>query len=219
MSLLFVTGSDTGVGKTFVACALATLLRRRGQRVAGMKPIETGVERAPEDAVRLRQAANDPAPLDDVCPYRLRAPLAPAVAARLEGVTIDVDRLVALAARRATTADLLLIEGAGGLLVPVVERITYLDIAARLAAPLLIVGANRLGTINHCALTARVAREAGLAVSGFVLSQPSPETDASASSNAEMIAALTGLPCWGVLPHAASFEVAAAALRLPTPRS
>jgi dethiobiotin synthetase len=216
VSLLFVTGSDTGVGKTFVACLLATVLRQRGQRVAVMKPVETGVEREPEDAVRLRHAAADPAPLDDICPYRLRAPLAPVVAARLEGVTIDVDRLVALAARRAATADVLLLEGAGGLLVPVVERITYLDIAARLAAPLLIVGANRLGTINHCALTARVAREAGLRVCGFVLSQPCPETDTSAASNAEIIAALTGLGCWGVLPHAASFEAAAAALRVPS---
>jgi dethiobiotin synthetase len=180
-----------------------------------MKPVETGVEREPEDAVRLRQAAGDPAPLDDICPYRLRAPLAPAVAARLEGLTIDVERLVELATRRAATADVLLIEGAGGLLVPVVEGITYLEIAARLAAPLLIVGANRLGTINHCALTARVARDAGLRAYGFVLSQPSAETDASASSNAEMIAALTGLPCWGVLPHAASFESVVTALRVP----
>jgi dethiobiotin synthetase len=212
VSLLFVTGSDTGVGKTFVACALASLLRQRGRRVAVMKPIETGVEREPEDAVRLRQAAGDPAPLDDVCPYRLRAP---AVAARLEGVTIDVDRLVALAERRAAAADVLLVEGAGGLLVPVVGTVTFLDVAARLAAPVLIVGANRLGTINHCALTARVARDAGLRVCAFVLSQPSPETDASASSNAEMIAALTALPCWGVLPHAASFEEAVGALRVP----
>jgi dethiobiotin synthetase len=97
----------------------------------------------------------------------------------------------------------------------VVEGITYLEIATRLAAPLLIVGANRLGTINHCALTARVARDAGLRVCAFVLSQPSAETDASASSNAEMISALTGLTCWGVLPHAASFASAAAALRVP----
>jgi dethiobiotin synthetase len=215
VTLLFITGSDTGVGKTFVACALATLLRHRGRRVAVMKPIETGVEREPEDAVRLRQAADDPAPLDDVCPYRLRAPLAPAVAARQEGVTIDIDRLVRLAARRAAAADVLLVEGAGGLLVPIVGRITYLDLAARLDAPLLIVGANRLGTINHCALTARVASEAGLRVSGFVLSQPSPVTDASASSNAEMIATLTGLPCWGVLPHATSVESVVSALRVP----
>jgi len=122
MSALLVTGTDTGVGKTFVACALATALRQRGRRVAVMKPVETGVEGEPADALALRAAAADPAPLGDICPYRLRAPLAPAVAARLEGVTIDVARLVALVARRRQDADVLLVEGAGGLLVPLDAR-------------------------------------------------------------------------------------------------
>ena len=100
MSGLFVTGTDTGVGKTFVASALATALRARERRVGVVKPVETGVVCEPEDALALRAAAGDPAPLDDVCPYRLRAPLAPAVAARLEGVRINVDHLVALIERR-----------------------------------------------------------------------------------------------------------------------
>src|SRR5437867_9431252 len=98
---LFVTGTDTGVGKTFVTCALAHALRRRGARVAVAKPVETGVDEEPEDACRLRAAAADPAALTDICAYRLRAPLAPAVAARGEGVTIDVERIVALLRRRA----------------------------------------------------------------------------------------------------------------------
>jgi len=215
VSVLFVTGTDTGVGKTFVACALATLLRARGRRVGVMKPIETGVEIEPEDAIRLRRAAGDATPLDDVCPYRLRAPLAPAVAASLEGVTIDVDHVLTLAARRAASVDVLLIEGAGGLLVPIVGTVTYLDLATRLAAPLLIVGANRLGTINHCALTARVARGAGLSVRGFVLSQPTRVTDVSAATNADVITSLTGLECLGVLPNSESYEAAAGALRPP----
>src|SRR5438132_216740 len=120
-------------------------------------PVETGVEGEPADALVLRAAAADPAPLGDICPYRLRAPLAPAVAARLEGVTIDVARLVALVARRRQDADVLLVEGAGGLLVPLDARTTYAELAVRAGLPLLIVGANRLGTVNHCALTARVA--------------------------------------------------------------
>ena len=90
-----------------------------------MKPVETGVDGEPEDALALRAAAADPAPLDDVCPYRLRAPLAPAVAARAEGVTIDVDRLAALIRRRQAAADVLLVEGAGGLLVPIRDAITW----------------------------------------------------------------------------------------------
>src|SRR5262249_49549878 len=106
---LFVTGTDTGVEKTFVAGALAHALRRRGARVAVAKPVETGVEGEPEDACRLRAAAADPAPLIDVCPYRLRAPLAPAVAARQEGLTIDGDRIVAPLHPRAAQADVLLV--------------------------------------------------------------------------------------------------------------
>ena len=212
MSALFVTGTDTGVGKTFVACALATALRERGRRIAVMKPVETGVEDEPADALALRAAAADPAPLDDICPYRLRAPLAPAVAARLEGVTIDVARLVALVARRRQEADVLLVEGAGGFLVPLDAQTTWAELAARAGLPLLIVGANRLGTVNHCALTARVAAAAGLVVRGFVLSQPGAETDASAATNAETIAVLTGLRCLGVLGHSAAPAEAGGAL-------
>jgi dethiobiotin synthetase len=210
---VLVTGTDTGVGKTYVACLLARALRRRGARVAVLKPAETGVTTAPEDAIRLRAAADDPAPLDDVCPYRLRAPLAPAVAARAEAVTIDVDAVVALAARRAAAADVLLVEGAGGLLVPLAGRTTYLDLATQLRLPLLIVAANRLGTVNHCALTARVAAAAAVAVRGFVLSAPVAETDPSAATNAATIADLTGLPCLAVLAHGAGDEAGGALAR------
>jgi dethiobiotin synthetase len=215
MSGVLVTGTDTGVGKTFVACALAHALRARGRTVAVMKPVETGVSDRPNDAVALCEAAADPAPLDDVCPYRLRAPLAPAVAARLENVTIDLARLEALVRRRLDAADVLVVESAGGLLVPIADSVTYADLAARLRLPLLVVAANRLGTVNHCALTARVAAATGLTVLGVVLSQPAPETDVSADTNAATIAALTGLPILGELPHFASPLAAAAALRLP----
>ncbi len=201
MSIVFVTGTDTGVGKTFVSCALALALRDAGQRVGVLKPIETGVIGDPEDAMRLREAADDPSPLDDVCPYRLRAPLAPAAAAPAEGVVIDVERIVALIERRAATVDVLVVEGAGGLLVPITATCTYLDLALRLALPTLIVAANRLGTLNHCALTARVARAAGLHVHGIVLSQPAAETDPSAASNPTLVAAMTALPVLAVLPH------------------
>jgi dethiobiotin synthetase len=209
VSTLFVTGTDTGVGKTFVACAIAHALRARGRRVGVVKPVETGVDGEPEDACRLRAAAGDASSLDDVCPYRLRAPLAPAVAARLEGVTIDVDRIAGLIARRASAVDVLLVEGAGGLLVPITGTTTYLDLAVRLRAPLLIVAANRLGTVNHCALTARVAAAAGVEVRGFVLSQPAPETDASAETNADTIATLTGLRCLASVGYVRSPEEAA----------
>jgi dethiobiotin synthetase len=216
VSGLFITGTDTGVGKTFVACALAVALRRAGRRVAVMKPVETGVDRDPDDALRLRAAAGDPAPLEDICPYRLRAPLAPAVAARRESVVLDLERILALARRRATEADVFLVEGAGGLLVPLDARTTFAELALGLDLPLLIVAANRLGAINHCALTARAAVAAGLAVRGFVLSQANAAPDASTTENAEMIGALTGLPCLATLPHCLSPEEAATLLRPET---
>jgi dethiobiotin synthetase len=215
VSVLFVTGTDTGVGKTFVACALAHAFRAAGRRVGVVKPVETGVDGAPDDAMRLRDAAADPAPLDDVCPYRLRAPLAPSVAAAREGVTIDLGRIVALIERRASATDELIVEGAGGILVPIAGTTTYLDLALRLNLPLLVVAANRLGTVNHCALTARVAAAARLAIRGFVLSQVARETDPSAETNAATIGDLTGLRCLGVLPHLARPEDAARLLTLP----
>ena len=215
MPALFVTGTDTGVGKTFVACALAHAWRAAGRRVGVVKPVETGVDGEPEDARRLAVAADDRSPLDDVCPYRLRAPLAPSVAAAREGVTIDLDAIVALIARRAREVDVLLVEGAGGLLVPIVGTWTYCDLAVRLALPLVLVAANRLGTVNHAALTVRVAEAAGLDVRGFVLSQPAPVTDVSAETNAATITALTGRRCLGVVPHLPRPEDAAALIELP----
>jgi dethiobiotin synthetase len=214
MSGVLVTGTDTGVGKTFVACALAHALRATGRSVAVMKPVETGVSGQPEDAIALREAASDPAALDEICPYRLRAPLAPSVASRLERVPIDLGRLEALVRRRLDAADVLIVEGAGGLLVPISDGVTYADLAARLNLPLLVVAANRLGTINHCALTARVAEVMGLDVLGIVLSQPTPRDDSTAT-NAETIAALTGLPILGELPHLDGPGAAARLLELP----
>ena len=109
MGALFVTGTDTGVGKTFVGCALAHAWRSVGRTVGVVKPVETGVDGEPEDARALAHAAGDRSPLDDVCPYRFRAPLAPSVAAALEGRTVDVDRIAALITRRAGTVDVLLV--------------------------------------------------------------------------------------------------------------
>lgn len=214
MTALFVTGTDTGVGKTFVACGLAHALRAAGRTVTVMKPVETGVETAPEDALRLRAAAGDPAPLDVVCPWRFRAPLAPSEAARAEGATIDVDDLVGRVAARARSADVLLVEGAGGLLVPIRNRITWLDVLQRTGLPMIVVAANRLGVVNHVALTSRVATDAGIAVRGFVLSHPTPSRDASSDRNATTIAELTALPCLAIVPHATEPSATVAAYDL-----
>lgn len=218
MAGILVTGTDTGVGKTVVACALAASLVERGVRVAVWKPVETGIEPGAEnssDAALLAGAVRSREPLDAVCTYRLRAPLAPAVAARLENVTIDLARLEQAYRRRADRAELVIVEGAGGLLVPLTGRSTYLDLARRLDVPILIVAANRLGTINHTALTARVAAAEGVRVAGFVLNDPlaarpdgapapgaMPSAhDLSPVTNRDAIVEQTGLPCLGELPH------------------
>jgi dethiobiotin synthetase len=220
MAGILVTGTDTGVGKTAVACAIAASLAQRGLRVSAWKPVETGIEPGAEessDAALLARAAASGEPPDSVCTYRLRAPLAPAVAARLEGITIDFAHLEQAYRQRAGRADAVIIEGAGGLLVPLAGRSTYVDLARRLAVPILIVTANRLGTINHTALTARVAAAEGLRVVGFVLNHPMPVPvalatpaapgavpsvrDLSPATNRDAIIEQTGLPCFGELPH------------------
>ena len=172
MAGLFITGTDTGVGKTFVARGIASALRARGRRVGVLKPVETGcgagMTRRPADALALRSAAGSTLSVDRICPYRLDAPLAPDVAARLENVRIDPE--VILAAFRVIDADhdLTIVEGAGGLLVPIVQRYAMADLARDLDLPLLVVVDSRLGAINHTLLTLEAAAARGLAVRGYV---------------------------------------------------
>jgi len=185
MSGLLVTGTDTGVGKTVVACALVADLVRRGLNIAVWKPAETGWNPSAEetsDAARLRRAAGSTEPLEAICPYRLREALAPAAAAHLEGVSIDVGHLARVCRERQASSDLLIAEGAGGLLVPIVGRTTYADLARELDLSLLIVAPNRLGVINHTALTARAAAAEGLRVIGFVLNSAESHTRSQPSS-------------------------------------
>jgi len=151
---VFVTGTDTGVGKTVVATALVTALRERGVDVGVMKPCETGVgPDGPLDALALAAAAGEPDPIDAVCPWPLPVPAAPSVAAALAGRPLDLDAIGrayrALAGRHAFTV----VEGAGGLLVPIHEEASMADLAAGLDLPLLVVVRTALGTINHTLLT------------------------------------------------------------------
>jgi dethiobiotin synthetase len=173
---LFVTGTDTGVGKTFVACALARGLRAAGIDVGVMKPIETGVPpTGPEDANALRSAADVDDPLDRICPLRFALPASPEAAARAEGRSISLAALResydALARRHA----FMLVEGAGGLLVPIDPHQDMADLAHELGLPLLVVTRARLGTVNHTRLTLELADARGLEVFGVVISHSSAE--------------------------------------------
>lgn len=193
---LFVTGTDTGVGKTTVACRLARALRARGLDVGVMKPVETGCgpELVPADALLLREAAGSPDPLEAICPCRYVEPLAPAVAARLAGaVAPDLDQMATLARELAARHEVLLIEGAGGALVPLDERHMVADLIRRLDVPALIVARAGLGTLNHTLLTVEALRSRGNAIAGIVLNAFGPE-DPSMDTNPEELVRLTGLP-------------------------
>jgi dethiobiotin synthetase len=183
---LAITGTDTGVGKTVVACALAAALRARSLSVVAMKPIETGVdhEDPSRDGARIARAARNTQPLADTAPIVLTRPVAPFVAAREDGVTIDLARLDALVARAAQNADVLLVEGAGGLLVPVTATDSFADLFRRWSLDVIIVAANRLGVINHTMLTMHAATASGLRTRAVVLNHlAAVPADESAQGN------------------------------------
>jgi dethiobiotin synthetase len=201
----FVTGTDTGVGKTTVTSALAAATSARGCRVGVLKPIETGCQPdargvlVPEDAKRLKFFAGSTESLDTICPYRFSDPLAPRVAAIRDGHEIDVAALVRTIKEFKRRHDLTLVEGAGGLLVPIWGDTTFADLALQAEMPLLIVVGNRLGAINHAQLTAGWARAIGLETAGYVINTLSPDDDLAARTNVDVLADLLGPPL-GIFP-------------------
>lgn len=203
---LFVTGTDTGCGKTAVACAIARSARAAGLRVRVMKPVETGCEPAGHalhaaDAVALAHAAGDDSPLERICPYRLRLAAAPSVAARAEGITIGLARIHALCESARAESDLLIVEGAGGLLVPLTATLDMAALARALELPLVVVARATLGTINHTRLTLEAARARGLAVLGIAISHTTPDLLAADRANLDELLARLPVPLLGVLEH------------------
>ena len=208
---VFITGTDTGVGKTFFACKLAALLRDSGYRVGVMKPAESGCaeregELYPKDAILLKEASASQDSLDKICPYQLREPLAPNVAAQREGITLDIDRLIDVYNEITSTHDITLIEGAGGLMVPLLPSYTYADFARVLKLPVVVIAANRLGMINHLVLTLEHARCKGLSVLGYVLNRLESGASLAAETNREALSTLTAVICAGELPYVAPTE-------------
>lgn len=198
---VFVTGTDTGVGKTVVTCALIAGLRARGVDAAGMKPIETGVGAdGPLDALALRAAAGDADPLDEVCPQQFALPAAPTVAAKAEGRRVDLAAIDAAHARLLARHDWLAVEGAGGMLVPAAEGLTMVDLADRLGLPLLLVARARLGTINHTRLSLEVARTRGKRVIGVVISHADGVVSPADAANLEALRDDAGFRVMGEIP-------------------
>ena len=186
----FVTGTDTGVGKTWVSCRLAEAARAKGLRVGVLKPAESGQG---GDAVALKRASACPLPLAVLRPYAFKDALAPAVAAARAGRRVSLSAIVRAFKTVMSVSDFMLVEGAGGLLVPYGRGLDGASIAKALGLPLLVVARPGLGTINHCLLTLEAARMRGLQVRAVVLSGPAPTRDASVLSNAGQIAKLGGV--------------------------
>jgi dethiobiotin synthetase len=212
---LGITGTDTGVGKTTVACAILAMLRERGVNTAAMKPVETGVadDDPMSDASRLRALATVTHPIEVVRPYRFDQPLAPLVAAEAAARPIVLEELDRAFHALRSSADVTLVEGAGGVLVPLSESISVTGLFRRWSLDVIIVAANRLGVLNHALLTERALRAAGCPVVGLVLAE-AEHGDASAATNGEVLARLTSVPLfrfpWVADPLDARALVAAA---------
>ncbi len=201
----FITGTDTGVGKSTVGCALAFAFRARGLRVGVMKPAETGCERQngdlyPADARALALASGCDLPLDVICPYRYRSPLAPAAAADADRLPPpDVGRITDCFDRIAAASDVVLVEGAGGLAVPLTWSTDFADLAAALDFKMILVIANRLGCLNAAVLTLRYAASKGIRIAGWILNDTEPAISPAALSNADSLRRLTDAPCLGTM--------------------
>lgn len=180
MKIFFITGTDTEVGKTFSSVALTRALRAAGRPVSVLKPVASGCERIDgvwqnDDARALRAAAENDQDYASVNPLALVPAVAPHIAAQEAGAELSVARLLQLTeATRARTDDVLLIEGAGGFLVPLNARELYADFALALAAPVILVVGMRLGCINHALLTVEAIRARGLRLAGWVANSPQP---------------------------------------------
>ncbi|SIO14618.1 dethiobiotin synthase [Singulisphaera sp. GP187] len=225
---LFVVGTDTGVGKTRVAAAIARILTGQGRRVGVLKPVATGAVRRGdgwecEDGDALIRAVGGAIPLERVVPLVFEEPLAPSVAARRLGTPLASDTVVQTVREAldwwSERADVMVVEGVGGLLAPLAERMTVVDLAEALDYPLLIVARRGLGTLNHTLMTVECAQRRGLRVAGIVLNRAEPGgavDDLAEATNAEELARYVG--AIGILgelafePDEESFAIALASM-------
>lgn len=204
---IFITGTDTGVGKTYVAAGIAAELTRRGVDVGVMKPAETGCStRArrlfPRDAYRLMKAAGVRDSLSLVNPYRFQKPLAPAVAADLEKEKIDPDKIIKAYQKLSIKYDFMIVEGAGGIMVPLSQNYLYLDLAEDLGLPVMIVARPGLGTINHTLLTIAALRERKTTIAGVVINYTEDRKPGLAErTSPAAIEKISGVKILGTIPY------------------
>lgn len=194
----FVTGTDTGVGKTLVACALLAGFAGRGMKAVGMKPVACGVEPGAgglvnDDVERLIGASNVAAPREHVNPYCFEPPIAPHIAARQAGVTIAFDRIEQSFHALTAQAEVVVVEGVGGFHVPLGPGTDSAQLAARLALPVVMVVGMRLGCLNHALLTERAVAASGLKLAGWIANHIDPQM-AAADDNVRALDERIGAP-------------------------
>ena len=200
----FITGTDTGVGKTLVAVALTRALVARGLRTAVMKPVAAGIVQTPEgprndDALELLAASNVSAPYEDVNPWLLTMPASPHLAARRDGVSVGHEKILAAHRRLAARADLVLVEGAGGWLAPISGTETMAAVAVRLELPIVLVVGLRLGCLNHALLTREAIRSCALPFAGWIANRM-PAEMTLANANIETLTCRFGVAPLAVVP-------------------
>lgn len=191
---IFIVGTDTGVGKTFVAGGLAAALRKKGVDVGVFKPFESGTGSGHEDYKLLKKMAGVDDPDNVICPYRFEEALAPAVAAQRAGVEIDWHRIVGSFETLAKRHSFLIVEGAGGLLVPLAPGKTNIDLIRDCGLPVLLVARLGLGTINHTLLSLECLRSSGISCKGIVLNQTTEWAGLAEETNPKVIMGLSPVP-------------------------
>ena len=218
---IFITGTDTGVGKTVIAAGIIRALARKGVKAGAMKPVETGcVDEGgtliARDGMFLRKIAGMCEPAEVVAPVRFSYPLAPMVAAELEGRSVDLDAIMHAYSMLMTRYDFLVVEGAGGLMVPLLKKngktgapeqrrvqSTYFmsDLIKTLGLPALVVARAGLGTINHTLLTVMHALGEGIEVRGVIIDYCEPGDSVAGQTNPEVMQRLCPVPILGIVPH------------------
>ncbi|MDH5564650.1 MAG: dethiobiotin synthase [Nitrospirota bacterium] len=202
-SAIFITGTDTNVGKTTMTGALLLALQQQGQSVGMFKPVETGVaaeHREQSDTERMRLLLSPPPSFDSVCLYAFPQPLAPLAAARATGTTIDLSLIRSQMDKLAQQHSFLLIEGAGGLFTPLTPTDTIRDCIKLLDVPCLIVGRTSLGGINHCLLTMEALQHAGIPLSGIILNEPSSQYSKTSMGQQQQQSTIELIQEWSSVP-------------------
>jgi dethiobiotin synthetase len=211
---LFITGTDTAIGKTTITAALLLALQQGGKSVGVFKPVETGVDVEHwehSDTDRLRRLFSPPPSFDSVCLYPFPQPLAPLAAARITGRTIDLSRIRSHMHKITQQVSFLLIEGAGGILTPLTHQHTIRDLVTLLNVPCLIVGSTNLGGVNHCLLTMKGLQQAGIRLCGIVLNESGSKnqiaiTRQSQESTVELIREWSSVPVFGPIGFSQMIE-------------